>query len=626
MSEREERKLDQKQGKSKEQTQVDLSTLISLQRTQGDILASLSKQLEITNCILEHISKQSCHLLNEAHFQTELQTSLNKNIETLLELYKSVHPNAALDYTRLQRMREEVKEHFPPKEPEPICVYKPCTPEDKPGLNESNIGKVNPNKAFGAQYPPAEHKEEEEPNDDRGRQVPIGPFRGFVVPSKELKPQDFRSGTAGDNPDPVVFGEYTPYGTVAAPMSSNAADISGSESGKVVLATGNWYSVYSTDGGSSFTTLDPTTVFPNTADGGFCCDQVIQYVPRIDRFIWLMQFDPGATGQNRLRIAAASPQDIINSNCTAWTYWDLTSSDFGFANDMDYPDMSVGNNFLYLSVDQRASGLLVVRIPLNEIQAGGTISFRFTTSSDSAAAYGGHICQNTGDEVFWGGCGAPKNNSTLQVFSWHENSTSYSWRDVGITNWPQDTITSNAPGGKDWLKKLDDFPKFGITGVTRRGDEVWFAWTASKGDGGYGGFNFPHPHVRVVKINVKDNYKVLEEMQIWNNDHAFAYPCLATNDRNEVGIALGWGGGNTFNASSAVGILGDFVVWYPELSDVSTTRWGDYVTARQASPNSSLFAGFGYAILKDTARTAGYRFDPFYILFGRNSIIHPRPR
>jgi hypothetical protein len=81
-----------------------------------------------------------------------------------------------------------------------------------------------------------------------------------------------------------------------------------------VLATGNWYAVYSTDGGNTFTSVDPTTIFDNTADRGFCCDQIIQYVPSIGRFIWLMQFDTGKNGKNRLRIAAASPKQSPSAN------------------------------------------------------------------------------------------------------------------------------------------------------------------------------------------------------------------------------------------------------------------------------------------------------------------------
>ncbi len=161
-----------------------------------------------------------------------------------------------------------------------------------------------------------------------------------------------------------------------------------------------------------------------------------------------------------------------------------------------------------------------------------------------------------------------------------------------------------------------------MIGATRRGNEVWFAWTASNGTGASGGFNFPNANIQVAKIDPSNNYKRIDQFAIWNNDYAFAYPALATNGQNEVGIALGWGGKND-NANCAVGILGDFVVWYPETSTASTARWGDYVTARQASPQTNLFAGFGYAILKDATTTAGVKFDPFYILFGRNSIVNP---
>jgi hypothetical protein len=190
-----------------------------------------------------------------------------------------------------------------------------------------------------------------------------------------------------------------------------------------------------------------------------------------------------------------------------------------------------------------------------------------------------------------------------------------------VKNWPNGTLSSTGASGSDWLNFAAGFPNAGVIGATRRGNEVWFAWMASAGTAPSGGFNFPNANVQVVKIDSSNNYNRIDQFAIWNNDYAFAYPALATNDRGEVGIALGWGG-KTFDANSAVGILGDFVVWYPEASTFSTTRWGDFVTARQASPQTSLFAGFAYAILKDTT-TAGYHFDPYYILFGRNSIINP---
>jgi hypothetical protein len=405
------------------------------------------------------------------------------------------------------------------------------------------------------------------------------------------------------------------------------------------MVSGNWYAAYSTDGGTTFTSVDPTTIFDNTADGGFCCDQIIQYVPSIDRFVWLMQFGSGANGKNRLRIASASPETVSSSSCTSWTYWDLTSDALGVVTTaadaaltnpihwLDYPNMSVGSGSLYISVDNvgnggaspATGGRIVVRIPLQEIAAGGTINYRYTDWSNAGLAYAGHVTQNTGDEAYWAG---HRNNSTMQVFNWPESSTSYSWRDVGVSNWPNGTLSSTAKNGNDWLTKAATFPKFGVIGATRRGNEVWFAWNSSSGTGAPGGFNFPNANIQVVKLDPTNNYSKLDQFPIWNNGYAFAYPALATNDRQEVGVALGWGGTND-DANSAVGILGDFVVWFFEGSTASGTRWGDYITARQASPQTGLFAGFGYATLKDTTVAAGLRFDPFYVLFGRNSIINP---
>lgn len=628
--------------RSSDEDRVVLRTLVEVAAANQVTLTKLSDQLQVGLCLLEHVAEHTCEGSADARRQVEVQADIRRSSCLLLELYRTSHPRAALELDRLAKMEARVEQCCPADEPERCrhhCQHEPCAGgEHEPGSGEAEPGSAEPNRVVGAPYPPARRDdcEDDEPNKEEGPDVPQGPFRGFLEPGRVLQLLKIGSADDGAGDDPVVFETYSPYGKVAAPMSTVAADVSGAEAGNVVLATGNWYAAYSTDGGASFASLDPTTVFPNTADGGFCCDQVVQYVPSIDRFLWLMQFNratqPGdtagsPTGPNRYRLAAASPADVISSKCTGWTYWDLTSASFNLGTDwMDYPDLAIGENFVYLSGDRvtGAAGLLVVRIPLAEIGAGGTINFRFTTPADSALAYGGHLSQNTGDEVFWAG---HRDNGTIQVFSWNEASTSYFWRDVALKqNWSKDAtkLTSIAPDGNDWLAKLAGFPKFAVIGTTRRGDEVWFAWSAGSGDGGHGGFSFPHPHIQLVKIDTKNGFKLLEQTQIWNPDYAFAYPYLATNDRAEVGIALGWGG-KPFYANSAVGIMGDFVVWYPELSDIATNRWGDYVTARRASPQPGMFAGFGYAVLKDKKLAAGYRFDPFYLLFGRKSVVNAGP-
>ena len=120
----------------------------------------------------------------------------------------------------------------------------------------------------------------------------------------------------------VKFDANNPVGITGAGLGCSGdsaaacAEPSGASGNGVIFVSANWRVAFSTDGGSTFKILDPTTIFPNDAVG-FCCDQVIQYAPSIDRFIWLLQ----GTGY---RLAVASPADIKNSNGTAWTYWNLT--------------------------------------------------------------------------------------------------------------------------------------------------------------------------------------------------------------------------------------------------------------------------------------------------------------
>ena len=189
---------------------------------------------------------------------------------------------------------------------------------------------------------------------------------------------------------------------------------------------------------------------------------------------------------------------------------------------------------------------------------------------------------NAGDTVFW--AGSPK-NSQLRVFSMAEGSNQYSSRDIDIDSWPNGTITLNAPDGVDNFSF--GWPGNAITGATRRtNNEVWFAWNTSSNA------NFKNAHVEVVEINTS-NFTKITQWQIWNDSYAFVDPYLATNANSEVGIALAWGAANTNYMSHAVGILGDFIVWYPELSTASPVasqiRLGDYFTVSRNPGNPLLY-------------------------------------
>ena len=50
------------------------------------------------------------------------------------------------------------------------------------------------------------------------------------------------------------------------------------KNGNEILLTGNTFAARSSDGGTSWSLLNPATLFP-AADGGFCCDQTALFKP-----------------------------------------------------------------------------------------------------------------------------------------------------------------------------------------------------------------------------------------------------------------------------------------------------------------------------------------------------------
>ncbi len=520
------------------------------------------------------------------------------------------------------------------------------TPPASPGDGISAQGTSNPTKVTGAHFPPQKPNFGNEVNEGGlSRPIPTGPARPFT-PSKESTVQPAPKGSGGGGGTASInFPTNAPVGI----NSSTVAEPSGASGGGVIFETANWYASFSTNGGSTFTQLNPTTVFPNTADGGFCCDQIVQYAPSIDRFIWIMQFAEGtlstdppgiSTGTNRYRIAVASPASVKSSSGTSWTYWDITSPQINGASAttiwFDYPDASIGNTFLYLGADNAQSvlsggkvstnnaGHVVIRVPLSELQSGSTIHFNFTTPSDSSVAWGGHISQNTRDEVFWAG---HNNSSSIRVFNWPESSGSYSWRDISIGSWPQtnssNLMTSKTPDGQDWLTKLSGttanpgFPGNAVLGLARssaagdnqRVNQIYLAWTGAIGNG------FKQPQVQWVTLDRNNNFSKVNQQQVWNAGYAYTYPAFAVNSKNEIGMSLEWGGGGNYE-NHVAGFWGDYVVYQTTNSDIGTQRFGDYVTIRQNSADPSKFDAFGYGLNKSSPPGSTVS-DVHYIVFGR---------
>ncbi len=102
------------------------SQLITLGQYTNQALFENDQQNQAMICILEHISQNTCALLNEAHTQTGLQTAIRHATHSLAELYAATHAEAELAREREAALRRKIEECCPPKTPEPLCNYQPC--------------------------------------------------------------------------------------------------------------------------------------------------------------------------------------------------------------------------------------------------------------------------------------------------------------------------------------------------------------------------------------------------------------------------------------------------------------------------------------------------------------------
>jgi hypothetical protein len=458
--------------------------------------------------------------------------------------------------------------------------------------------------------------------------VSLGPFGGDTIGSPPALPAE--AAPQGVPNDPVSFvraGTHQPGGGVPWDPSGASVDVQpypGGPLSRLVFLTGNTYALLSTDGGASFTQLDPTTIFPNfdpqgnLIDGGLCCDQVAHYIPGINRVVWLMQFWPGRVetdpngnvtlmADNRLRLAAASPEQIVASGGTAWTYWDITTATLGLTNQwFDYPDLAFSDNFLFISVDApNSSAFLVMRVPLGPIQNAQAFSLDLSLEN-SSPAYGTHLAQNSPGAAYWF---AHRTQSQIRAYEWRDNDADPSWQDVTIQSWSNTNYATNAPNAVNCMGDVGAT----VAGATLVDSQTTpllstrvlrFAWTAGRGGG------FPQPQVRIVdllrvRLSVPNvvAWGPLAETQVWNQNVAFLLPALATNPNHETGLSVSFCGGG-YHTTPAAGFVHDTNLFYFNLSQDTIVagdgrvRYGDYMGIRRHWPNTNLFSVSDYALAK----------------------------
>jgi len=397
--------------------------------------------------------------------------------------------------------------------------------------------------------------------------------------------------------------------------ASNVGEPSLSVNGSVVFYAGNWYAALSVDGGNTFSFIDPNSFAqPNDPPGvTFCCDQVVNYMPSIDTFVWLMQYGP-STGDNIQRLAFGTTENV---KAGKWRIFDITTQLLnvpGFF--LDFPDLAVGSNFLYVttncfSPNGQTTGSAVARIPIAGIAKGKPTLEKFV----SMDLFAFRVAQNCAGTAYFA---AHKDTSTLSVYSWPENKSVPALHEVAIARWVgTNGYISRTPDGRRWLDRVD--PR--LTGATLAGSELWFAWAVDANSN-----HRPNPFVQMARINSKD-MSLIEDVNLFDADSAIAYAGLATNANDEVGVSYMIGG--AVFPSHVVGLLSNnrlsVIAGKGERSPVVNAQghyeWGDFLTARPIFPDRKLFVAAGYTLL-GTQDGNNQDSTPRFVVFGRNADVN----
>jgi hypothetical protein len=472
-------------------------------------------------------------------------------------------------------------------------------------------------------------------NDGLGAPVPIGPEQHpHVIAPNVTGPQPAPPvGTPGTMGVTIIQDSPSAQPTGVPPDPSTAV----ASAAGVVIDTNNTYVLFSVDNGKTFAQIDPTTVLP-TADGGLCCDQVVIYDPNTDLFFWILQYWASSSGNNRERIAYAHPAALITS-FNSWSYFDLTNGTFNSKGSLDYPDIAVTNQYLYMDTDGtdkngKNGGRIVARMPLSDITgSGGSVGVGYLSpneTTDQTRAFASRLTQQSSDGMYWGG---HVDTSHLEVFHWPDSSSQVTTHNTGINKYCNSTFTTLAPDGIQWLDNTRSAGTGGIIAATRKAGtdgghgQVWLGWEGGKDDASCSeGRSQPYIDIAQIDDTTLDS---VGEYDIWNTLYAFGYASLDSSPSGEIGVSVSFGGPSNF-AASTVGYLGDYVVYYTDEGDVTEgssagTRYGDMFAVRQSGARGVDFSNEAYVYeyvnptKKSCTTSPGCMYKTHYIQFGRSA-------
>jgi hypothetical protein len=513
-----------------------------------------------------------------------------------------------------------------PRKPDPCAVHK--RPSASAARRHKLVCrtrtrrvKLSVHDAHGPYATPPLQKEIDEATAPR---LPVGPYRPrngpkvlLTAPSTATGSRDSTRAFSADNTQPVnIASNVDPS---AGGLGAASADQESSEAvvGDLVFFTSNWRAGYSTNDGRTFNSLSlfgPSAVFPSAA-GGFCCDQVVIYAPRVDQVFWLLQYANDANGENTIRLAWASPASI-KANPTAWSYIDYNSKALvGAGNCLDQPHVGLAPTYLLIQINQCKGGTvsksLLMRMHLLDVNKS-----QVTTDSAVLSPWSARPARTADKFAYYV---AQLNTSTLRFFRWEDNSNQIAWDDVGIPTIANGNWTSNTPGGVNWLNRMQNSQGTAVTGVTLAGGKVWALWAAARSTTDAKGNLVKQVHAQpaiegaIIKLKGDGSADSASGLTYYNDNFAVSQPDVATNADGEVGLSY-MAGGSGFYPAHGLGIITGTPQFNYDITgntdnDPSVCApacpgdpAGDYTTVGVDSPYNSCFIASGVA--HETASSA----------------------
>jgi hypothetical protein len=401
---------------------------------------------------------------------------------------------------------------------------------------------------------------------------------------------------------------------------------------RTVIYAMNWTSALSLDGGRTFSLLNPVTVFPNAA-GGFCCDQIVTYIPSVDRFVWVVQYAQGQAGApdaskpNLLRVATATPAQLAGYDGKRWpgVWYDFTPSKFGAVKApasggtfLDRPYIAYTRSMLHLTISAfnlggtPANGTLVWRFRLSDL--GGTVKSR-------SAVFGGSFVrpaqsalpQPRSTQYF----GQRATTSRLNIYEWPDASTSITRYEADVPSTGNSDLLSRDPQNNNWLARVADQVTTVHSGAVTRDGTVWFAWLAGREavSDVNGKQQREHVHdqptIEFAGFTVNGSATRVDYETIEFEKYATALPDLRANSAGDLGLSFMFGG-PTFAPAHAVGFArSSYAMATTIRNTLGAGGYGDYVGLAQhpGQPRCFVAAGSSGMLPGDA--------DPHYVVFGR---------